>query len=107
MYAVSASDPAALPSVTLLFGGVSLAALISRLGERRGSIRLRSFGQTRCVGQLNPILGIENPALFNNTVHNCGCRSIMKYPDVSVTLRSELLATKPRRTFRVERERQL
>ena len=36
------------------------------------------------------VVSIENPALFNNTVHNCSCRSSITHPHVSVALRSDL-----------------
>jgi hypothetical protein len=39
---------------------------------------------------LSAFVSIENPALFNNTVHDCGCQSIITHPHVSFAPRSDL-----------------
>jgi hypothetical protein len=43
------------------------------------------------ASRMRYVVRIENPALFNNTVYNCGWQSMMTHPHVSIAPRSGLM----------------
>ena len=99
LFAVSASDPGTLAWVTLLFCGVSFAAILvpARRAAKIDSLALVRTDQMRRSD--NQIFGIENPAFFNNTVHNCRTRSIVVHPHASLAPRTDLARSSCSRRF--------